>query len=113
MKLLTNITSDPHQEHIIQLDEDIEITINLRFLLNMQIWLLDVEYKEQVKSGFKLSLGVQHINNINWPFDFAILDTDNSGIDPFKVNDFSSGRIELYLIEPNELADLRGYSVEI
>lgn len=34
--------------------------------------------------------------------------TDGSGIDPYRADDFASGRIEMYLVTPEEMIDIRG-----
>jgi hypothetical protein len=112
MKQLTNITSDALQRHALIIGEKTAI-LTLKFIESSQIWVFDIEYEGFTKYGFKLSLGVQHLNNYNWIFDFVILDTSNSGIDPFKLDDFESGRIELYMLEQNDLLELRGYDVQV
>lgn len=112
MQLLTNITNDPIQTHIIEFN-DSQLTFTLRFLPTVSMWFFDFGYQGEQYSGFKLSLGVRHLVAYNFPFDFVIRDTSLSGIDPFKADDFSSGRIQIFLLEPEDLAELRGYEVEI
>ena len=111
MRQLSNITSDSIQEHLLEIGET--ITFTLRFLPPASIWVFDVLYKDRRINGVKLSLGVLHLKSHNLPFDFVIEDTSNSGIDPFKKDDFLSGRILINLLTQDELEMLRGYPVEI
>jgi hypothetical protein len=47
----------------------------------------------------------------NQPYNIAITDNLNTGIDPFKLDDFSSDRVSLFLIERSENIDIKGYDV--
>ena len=112
MREITNITSDPSQRHIIDLEGN-EITLDLRFYPTIQQWSFDVLYKDQSVKGVKLSLGVLHINNTNFPFDFVTLDASNTGLDPFKSDDFAILRCRLYILDPGDMETFRGIPVEI
>lgn len=107
----SGITDAPIQKYTIPFKETSAV-FTLRFYKTM--WCFDVEYKNKVVRGVKLSLGIkEHIPSANLPFDFMIKDTSNMGVDPFKVDDFSSGRIVLYMWEPEELKAIRGYDVPL
>lgn len=108
---IQNITSEPYQEHILLFNET-EITIRLRFFELIGFWSLDVEYKGKAIYGVKLSIGTLLITSQNLPFDFAIDDLSNSGIDPFKADDFTS-RCNLYLIETSEIEIIRNTKLEV
>ena len=112
MREITNVTGDPSQRHIIDLEGN-EITLDLRFYPTVEQWCFDVTYKDKSVKGVKLSLGVLHINNTNLPFDFAVLDMSNTGIDPFKVDDFEILRCQLYILDPDDMETFRGVPVEI
>jgi hypothetical protein len=112
MRQITNITGDPSQRHIIDL-EGSEITFDLRFYPTVEQWCFDVTYKTKSVKGVKLSLGVLHINNTNLPFDFVVLDLSKTGLDPFKVDDFEILRCQLYILGPDDMETIRGVPVEI
>ena len=112
MKKLTGISDESIQRHILLVGEK-NATMTMKFLSNSGVWIFDIEYNDQNIYGLKFSIGVLHLANYNFPFDLILTDTDNSGIDPFKIDDFFAERILLYQLEPNELSNLRGYSVEI
>jgi hypothetical protein len=109
---ITNITNEPHQIHTV-LTDDGAVTLTLRFLPAVEIWILSVDYKGILANGVKLSAGVSHLRAFNYPFDVAIVLTDHSGIDPFKADDFSSGRCELYFAGRAEMFKIRGIEVPI
>jgi hypothetical protein len=112
MKLLTGIISEPIQTFILPIDEE-EATIKLQFAPVVQQWFFNVIYNGVNVNGVKLSLGVLHLRDYNFPFDFILQDTSNAGIDPFQVDDFFTGRIKMYILDAVEMAAIRGYNVKV
>ncbi|EKN5984137.1 hypothetical protein ACJQ62_001525 [Yersinia enterocolitica] len=110
MDLITNITDEPIQRHVLLFDRG-EAVIIIRHLPTVEIWKIRVEYQGDFIDGVKLSLGALHFRHKNWPFDIALLCTDNSGIDPHRADDFASGRCELYMVTPEEMIEIRGGDV--
>ena len=106
----TNITDEPIQRYIIPIDKS-SVIFRLRYHEVAAIWCVDIEYEGRKVCGKKLSLGVYHLAGSNFPFDLIIRDTSKMGIDPFKQDDFSSGRIVIYMFESKEIAAIRGYDV--
>jgi hypothetical protein len=112
MRKITNITADPSQRHIL-LIEDEEIIFNLRFYPTIEMWAFNIEYKGLKVSGSKISLGVLHISNSNFPFDFAAIDKSGNGIDPFKLDDFHGGRCSLFILDQDDMENFRGVPVAL
>ncbi|EOG2908840.1 hypothetical protein ACK85T_003621 [Salmonella enterica] len=110
MDLIANITDEPLQRHILLFSRG-EATIIIRYLSVVEMWKMRVEYKGDYIDGVKLSLGTLHFRHKNWPFDIMAKATDGSGIDPYRADDFASGRIEMYLVTPEEMIDIRGGDV--
>lgn len=106
MKQIQNITSEPIQRHTIVFEES-GITLTLRFYPRTQIWCFDAEFLDNAVYGIKLSVGALHIVSQNFPFDFAVLDLSNNGIDPFLTSDFIDGRCRLYMLEPDDMVEAR------
>ncbi|HCC76682.1 MAG TPA: hypothetical protein DEQ42_13500 [Shigella sp.] len=107
MDLITNITDESIQRHTLIFDRG-EAVVTLSHLPTVEMWKMRVEYNDDYIDGVKLSLGTLHFRHKNWPFDIALLCTDNSGIDPYRSDDFASGRIEMYLVTPEEMTEIRG-----
>lgn len=112
MRLITNITDDAYQEHFILIDGG-EIKLTLKFHNILRMWCFDMSFGEKSINGVRLSLGVQHIYRMNLPFDFIIIDNSNTGLDPYRIKDFSDERIQLYMLEAEEMETLRGRAVEV
>lgn len=107
MHKIQNITDEPFQRHTLLMDDD-EAILELRFLPAVEIWVMNVAYKGKERNGSKLSANSYHLRSYNFPFDFTVLVTDDSGLDPFRVDDFQTGRCELYYITPEEMKQIRG-----
>lgn len=107
MYKLSGITDEPYQAHTLLLDEG-EAVLELRFLPAVQIWIMSVTHGEKVRTGIKLSASVYHLRSYGFEFDFVVTLTDGSGIDPFRVDDFASGRCEIYFVSPEEMQVVRG-----
>ncbi|MDR0453479.1 MAG: hypothetical protein LBH05_01555 [Deferribacteraceae bacterium] len=102
MLKINGITNYPMQRHIIPFEKG-RVILRLRFYGHHEFWTMGVEYGGKNVYGIKLSLGVLHLKNNNYPFDFMIEDTSNTGIDPFMAEDFMIGRINLYMLEAEDL----------
>lgn len=110
MDLIANISDEPYQRHVLLFERG-EAVMTIRHLPPVEMWKMRMEYNGDFIDGVKLSLGTLHFRHKNWPFDIAILTTDNSGIDPYRVDDFSTGRCEMYLVTPEEMIEVRGGDV--
>lgn len=106
MKRITNITDETIQRHIIVFEES-EIILTLRYYPKTQHWTFDAEFAGRAVYGVKLSVGVLHMTSQNQPFDFFVTDRSGNGIDPFQINDFTSGRCRLYMLETEEMVAVR------
>lgn len=106
MRRIQNITDEPIQRHTIILD-DSEMTLTLRYYPKTQHWSFDSEYNGKSVYGIKLSVGALHMVSQNQPFDFIVTDRSGNGIDPILRSDFSNGRCRLYMLERDEMIEVR------
>lgn len=112
MLRIDGITSETHQIHTVILG-DYEVRLTLRFFPRVQMWAFDAEYRGALVQGVKLSLGVLHMVSSNQPFDFAVFDSSDTGVDPFKADDFETGRCVLFMLQPDDMEAIRGAPVPI
>lgn len=111
MKRIENIGNEGLQKQTIPLPNG-DAILTIRYLSSVQIWTMDVSYNDETINGVKLSCNVLHMRSKNFPFDFIVEDTSSAGLDPFQVEDFSSERTILYLVEADEMEEIRGQAVE-
>ena len=80
------------------------INMALHFRPRTQEWYIDIAFDSFVLNGLKLNRGAnilsQYANNI--PFGLMVITSDN--LDPFLVNDMTSGRVSLLLLTSADVA---------
>lgn len=88
------------------------IEITLYFLSAIQQWSMDIKWNNFILNGFKVfnSLNIlsQYENII--PFGIAIIIPD--GGEPFIINDFSTKRVQLGILSPEEIEEINAFYVE-
>jgi len=109
---IENITDDANQRHVILFEES-EIVLVLRFHPTVQMWTFDVSFNGTTAVGYKLSIGVLHMRSRNLPFDFVVRDQSGTNLDPFRLDDFSTGRCYLYMLDADDMEAIRGAPVPI
>jgi hypothetical protein len=91
--------------------EKITYIFEFRFLSAVQIWVMSIfKDDEPLIKGAALTLSKMILNQQNFPFDVFLVDNSKTGIDPFKIDDFNE-RINIYLLNRDEVTELRGYEV--
>jgi len=85
---IMNITDYPFQKHTI-VTADAPVTLELRYYPRAKFWTASIKYKNKVVNGLKLSLGTLHMRSQNFPFDLVVVDSSNTGIDPYAADDFN------------------------
>lgn len=106
------ITADADQSHVL-LTEVGDVTLRLRFHSVATIWTVDVTYGDRTVYGIRLAAGTRHIQGSRFPFDLAVTETSGSGICPYKLDDFSSGRCRLWYVTSAEMTEIRGVEVPL
>lgn len=85
--------------------------IGLEFSFNRYGWFMNISYGDTERNGIFLTTGNLLLNGSNLPFDFLI-DSVYDGVNPFAIDSFSSGDFTIYIVEREELKELRGYDVK-
>ena len=109
---LQNLTDQANQRHTVLFEES-EAIVVLRYHPIIEMWVMDVEYKGDEAKGYKLSVGVLHMESRNFPFDFIVADTTGSGIDPYRLDDFARDRCRLYMLEADDMEAVRDAPVPL
>ena len=101
MLQITTLTGSANQQASVILADRSVVTITLVFRPRIQRWTFNVSYNNnsKVANGFMLCThpNILRAYRGTWPFGLAVTSTD--GADPFKIGDFVSGRIVLYVLD--------------
>lgn len=106
MKLINRITEDPIQRMFLTGNGGQRIEMTLRYMPTQRAWIADF-----LQGSFELK-GVRVVNSINLlrsfknVIDFGIQCDTTNNLDPYFVDDFLTGRAQLYLLTADEVQDI-------
>ena len=83
-----------------------DISMTLRYKPRIQTWSVDIAYNGFTLNGYKLTRGPNVLGKFRnvIPFGLGVIVTDN--YEPFLINDFESGRVQLFLMTSSEVNDV-------
>ena len=104
--LINNLTNFADQVTIVQLPDGTTFDFEIIYHGATERWIMNVTYGDFVVNGVGIcclpNLLRQWVNII--PFGIACV-ADNA-VDPFNIDDFSSGRVLLYVLTPADIASI-------
>ena len=82
------------------------ISFTFYFRPRVQSWFMDIAFKTFAINGYKINHGPNILSSYSKviPFGLMVLLTDD--LDPCLINDFTSGRVSLYLMTSAEVAEM-------
>ena len=106
MKIVSSITSEPRQRHVIKLDNNESAIFKLYYYPSQQSWYFDIEYKDYINRGNKIVLtynALRHLRN-KIPFGIAFLATNNA--DPFQLDDFTNNNVIVLQLNQEDVQEI-------
>lgn len=106
MNQINTLSDDADQQVYYALPDGTVATLQFTYRSAIQRWSLDLSYGTVTLKGFNLCV---HPNILRqWrnliPFGMAIVSTD--GQDPVAINDFLTGRITVFMLLQEEVAEV-------
>ena len=98
MEIVTSITNEPRQKFNLTLEGGGVVQIYLYFYKTQHSWYFDFEYNDYVSTGNKVVLSfntIRHLRN-KFPFGIGFLSTQQA--DPCLLDDFSTGKAKMVLL---------------
>lgn len=108
MKLLDKLTDSPIQRYTVVTETGDQIALELRYLPTQQSWMASVSWNNFYLNGINLTVSpniLYGFENI-LPFGFAV--TSNDSLDPTYIDDFTTGRIKVYVLTADDIAIKEG-----
>lgn len=106
MQQISTLTNEPNQRHQLVLENNDTVDFRLYYYPRQQSWYFDFTYKDVLVNGSKVVLSPNTLRNFKNIIPFGIgFDTD-SFVEPFQLNDFSSGRIRMYLLSADDVKQI-------
>jgi hypothetical protein len=105
MKQITELTNQPNQKYTIVLDNNETVDLVLTYSDNQQCWFCDINYKQDtfICNGIRVvsSPNILHQWKNVIPFGIAIITNDKT--DPYFINDFSTNRVGLFILNADDV----------
>lgn len=104
MRQLTLLTADPKQTLKVLLDNGTRVTLTLQYSERQQGWFYDLSYGDYSYKGRRLVLSPNMLRAFKDFLLFGLACFTTDGYEPAFRNDFSSGRVKVYLLSQDEIA---------
>lgn len=108
MKQITGLSANPKQEFKVQIEGGDIAIFNFYFLQSQIGWFFDITYDNFKSTGLRL---VNSLNVLSPYFNilrFGLAVEVPDGAEPYFLDDFISGRVNLYVLSENEVKELEG-----
>ena len=106
MRLLDKLTEDAQQHYILMGEAGELIDFRLRFMPRVTRWEFDIAYRELNLKGAGLTVSPNVIRAYRNLIQFGLMVTSEDQLDPFYQNDFTTGRIKIYLLNNAEKLEI-------
>lgn len=103
---ITNITSNARQSLLVVSEEGEEVTIALYFLPTQTGWFADISVGTFRVNGIRIGTSPNILNQYKNLLQFGLRCDSIDGLDPFRLDDFVTRRIRLFVLNRAELAQI-------
>lgn len=106
MQTITSITSSVNQRMQLVLENNETVDFHIYYSARMQSWYYDFSYKNVTCNGSKVVLSPNSIRQFRKILPFGFMFNANSYVQPFKQDDFSSGRVQFSVLNADEVQQI-------
>lgn len=104
--LIANLTNFGDQSTILQLPDGTTATLELIYQGATERWIFNLTYGSFSANGVGLCTYPNVLRQWKEILPFGLACVTNNQTDPFDINDFSSGRVQLYLLTEEDVAEI-------
>lgn len=106
MKTITSLTDEPKQRHQLVLDTNDTVEFRLYFYPTQKSWYFDFLYNNLIVNGSKVVLSPNTLRNFKNIIPFGIGFVTDGFVEPYKLDDFSSGRVKMVLLNKEDVMEV-------
>lgn len=107
MQQITSITNDSKQKMIIPLDDNKgSVEFNLYYMPTQYSWYYDFTYNNYTSNGNKVVLNFNALRHLRKILPFGFMFMAQGDIEPFSIDDFSNGRIKMYVLNESDIQEV-------
>ena len=109
IRILSTLTDNAYQSVSFTTNKGENVVLTFRYMPGQQTWFVDVNSHSLTIYGLALATFVNLLdpyhNNISW----GLYVWSEDGFDPYRIDDFSTGRIRVAILEDLENAVIEGF----
>lgn len=107
MQEITRLTDSAHQEFTLISNAGEEISFKLRYMPTQLSWYFDIsDGIDFTLNGAYLGLGPNILRNFRNNISFGLGIASNDGFDPRDLDDFTAGRVQVFLLSAEEVLEI-------
>ena len=103
MKKITSITSRAKQRMALVLDNNETVDFTLYYLPRQQSWFYNFTYKDLTVNCSKVVLTPNSLRQFRKIIPFGLSFVADGYVEPFAIDDFSTGRVVMYVLNSDEV----------
>ena len=106
MQQIASITSEPKQRMTLVLENNETVDFLLYYLPRQQSWFYNFTYNNLTCKGSKVTLTPNSLRQFKRVIPFGIAFMSNDSVEPFDIDDFSNGRVIMYVLNADEVKQI-------
>lgn len=104
MQQITSLTNDSKQRMTINLEDNQgSVEFFLYYAPTQYSWYYDFTYNDYTSNGNKVVLNVNALRHLKKIIPFGLMFQAEGNIEPFKIDDFSTQRVQLYVLNSDDV----------
>ena len=103
MNIITTLTDYPNQRHQLVIEDGNSADFHLYFCGRQMSWYYDISYQNVTINCNKVVLTPNSLRQFKNQLPFGIAFYTDGFVEPFKLDDFSSGRIKMAILNSEEV----------
>ena len=111
MKRLDGIRATGTQKLATTASNGDPVLMTLHYKSAVQQWFIDIEWNNFNLLGNRVYSSPNMLSQYEAIIPFGLACITEGGGEPFLVNDFSSGRVNIYLLSPEEVIEIQEFYV--
>lgn len=106
MLLINEFTDNPIQSCSFPLETRESVDFRMYYLATQQGWYFDIKYQNFECNGNRLVLGANILRCFKNRIPFGLMVMADRGIEPYKLDDFTTGRVKVYVLSADEVKQI-------
>lgn len=104
IRILSTLTDSAYQRVSFDTNKGERVDLTLRFIPSQETWFVDVKSNSLTINGLALQTYVNLLDPYHNIMSWGMYVWSKDGLDPWRIDDFVSGRIKIAILEDLEMA---------